>query len=161
MHHPHNSDHPHQEIRTLCAHQFQDTRRCGSPALRGETFCYYHHPTRKAVKNPQDRRARLLARKRLRIPLPTSRAELHHSIMYLMHLIAANQIDSRRAGLLLNALQTAHNSQQAVPASTTCDRPRRFLIIPVHVSLCVGQGALDGNDNQGRQGRKRRRFIAR
>ena len=107
MHHPHNPNHQQQEIRTLCAHQFPGHRRCGSPALRNESFCYYHHPTRKPAKNPQDRRARLLARKRLRIPLPTSRAELHHSIMYLMHLIAANQIDNRRAGLLLNALQTA------------------------------------------------------
>lgn len=112
MHHANNSNHQHPddqrpEIRTLCAHHFADHRRCGSPALRGESFCYYHHPTRKTVKNPHDRRARLLARKRLRIPLPRTRAELHHSINYLMHLIAANQIDNRRAGLLLNALQTA------------------------------------------------------
>lgn len=107
MHDAQNPDHQHQEIRTLCTHQFTDHRRCGSPALRSESFCYHHHPTRKAVKNPHERRARLLARKRLRIPLPTSRAELHHSLMYVMHLIAANQIDDRRAGLLLHALQTA------------------------------------------------------
>ena len=107
MHHPHNPDHQHQEIRTLCAHQFPDQRQCGSPALRNETFCYYHHPTRKPAKNPRDRQARRLARKRLRLPLPTSRTDLHHSLLYLMHLIAANEIDTRRAGLLLNALQTA------------------------------------------------------
>ena len=117
MHHANNPDHQHPddprpEIRTLCAHQFaphgsEPAHRCGSPALRGQSFCYYHHPTRKPTKGPRDRQARRLARKSLRIPLPTNRAELHHSIMYLMHLIAANQIDNRRAGLLLHALQTA------------------------------------------------------
>jgi hypothetical protein len=107
MHHPNNPDHQHQEIRTLCAHQFNASRRCGSPALRGESFCYYHHPTRKPAQNPRDRQARRLARKRLQLPLPRNRAELHHSLAYLMHLIATNEIDTRRAGLLLHALQTA------------------------------------------------------
>ena len=106
MHDAQNPDHQHQEIRTLCTHHFTDHRRCGSPALRGESFCYYHHPTRKPAKDPRDRQARRLARKRLRLPLPTSRAELQHSILYLMHLIATNEIDTRRAGLLLPALQT-------------------------------------------------------
>ena len=110
MHQPHNPHH--HEIRTLCAHHFaprdgQSPRRCGSPALRGETFCYYHHPTRKPAQNPHERRSRRLARKTLRLPLPTSRAELQYSLLYLMHLMAANEIDTRRAGLLLNALQTA------------------------------------------------------
>lgn len=118
MHHDDNPDHQHPdeqrpEIRTLCAHQFPDHRRCGSPALRGESFCYYHHPTRKPAQNPRDRQARRLARKRLRLPLPSSRAEFQHSLLYLMHLIAANEIDTRRAGLLLNALQTAGRNLSA------------------------------------------------
>jgi len=32
---------------TLCRHFHASGRRCGSPALRGEQFCYYHHPNRR------------------------------------------------------------------------------------------------------------------
>jgi hypothetical protein len=57
-----------QEIRVLCSHTLPDTKtrpahRCGSPALRGESFCFYHHPTRAVVRNPHERRARRTARK--------------------------------------------------------------------------------------------------
>ena len=31
--------------RYLCRHIHTSGRRCGSPALRGEQFCYYHHTT--------------------------------------------------------------------------------------------------------------------
>jgi hypothetical protein len=34
------------DIRVLCTHVFDGGHACASPALRGETFCYYHHPTR-------------------------------------------------------------------------------------------------------------------
>jgi hypothetical protein len=107
MHHSHNPNHQHQEIRTLCAHHFDAARRCGSPALRGESFCYYHHPTRKPAQNLHERRSRHVARKTVNFPLPATRAEHHHALCYLMHLIAHNEIDTRRAGLLLFALQAA------------------------------------------------------
>ena len=32
-----------------CRHIFTDGRRCASPCLRREEFCYYHHTTRKPV----------------------------------------------------------------------------------------------------------------
>ena len=106
--------HPHHDIRALCTHTLagsdagsEPSRRCGSPALRGENFCYYHHPTRRPVANPHQRRSRRLERKSVRFPLPTTRAEHHRCLLYLIHLISANEIDTRRAGLLLNALQTA------------------------------------------------------
>jgi hypothetical protein len=31
-------------IPASCNHLFPDNHRCGSPALRGQTFCYFHHP---------------------------------------------------------------------------------------------------------------------
>jgi hypothetical protein len=33
--------------RFLCRHIHTSGRRCGSPALRGEPFCYHHHTTRR------------------------------------------------------------------------------------------------------------------
>ncbi len=32
-----------------CHHVFPDNHRCGSPSLRGEAFCYFHHPDRQPV----------------------------------------------------------------------------------------------------------------
>ena len=32
-----------------CHHLFPDNHRCGSPSLRGEAFCFFHHPDRKPV----------------------------------------------------------------------------------------------------------------
>ena len=41
-----------------CRHIFTDGRRCASPCLRQEEFCYYHHTTRRPVANPKQRRSR-------------------------------------------------------------------------------------------------------
>jgi hypothetical protein len=114
----HRSTQPNQnqEIRTLCSHVFPatdtaPTGSCGSPALRGQSFCYYHHPTRPHGPSRNDRRARIrarrLARQSFTLPLPTTRDELQRSLSQLITLIAADRIDLRRAGLLLAALQTA------------------------------------------------------
>jgi hypothetical protein len=99
-----------QDIRVLCSHTLPETptrpaHRCGSPALRGESFCFYHHPTRAAVRNPHERRARRAARQAFTVPAPTCHADVQRSMGELARRIAANQIDLKRAALLLNALQ--------------------------------------------------------
>ena len=32
-----------------CHYVFPDDHRCGSPSLRNEAFCYFHHPDRQPV----------------------------------------------------------------------------------------------------------------
>jgi hypothetical protein len=96
-----------------CTHRFAAGRTCGSPALRGQQFCYYHHPARKP-RTPQSdrraRRARAIARQSFTITLPTTRRELQTSLNEIARRIAANQIDLRRARLLIHALNlTARN----------------------------------------------------
>lgn len=88
-----------------CHHLGPEDRRCGSPALRGERFCYYHHETRRPASNLRHRRARQAT---FPLAAPNSRAELQQALGTVMIRIAANEIDLRRAGLLLYALQTAH-----------------------------------------------------
>lgn len=116
MHQPVRPNHRDHDIRVLCTHAFDQTssgasRICGSPALRGESFCYYHHPARKVASNRDTYRARCrnrrIARQTFNLPLPTSRRELQHSLNQIIALIAANQIDLRRANLLLFALDAA------------------------------------------------------
>lgn len=47
-----------------CAHVFDDGRRCGSPAMNGSTFCFFHDPE----KAEERRRAGQKGGKRSRIP---------------------------------------------------------------------------------------------
>src|SRR6202158_3513861 len=87
-----------------CRHIFTDGHRCASPCLRREEFCYYHHTTRKPVINPRQRRSR---RGTSTLPLPDARSAIQSSIGEVLQRIASNDIDPRRAGLLLYGLQIA------------------------------------------------------
>jgi len=116
---PSHSNPQSHDIRVLCHHIFPPTdsapaHSCGSPALRGQAFCFYHHSGRKRALTRSEQQARnrerRLARRTVNVLLPRSRTELLHSLNQVMSLIAADQIDCRRAGLLLEALKTAGNA---------------------------------------------------
>jgi len=66
-----------------CHHIFADRHRCGSPALRGERFCYFH------------------------LPAPRNHHELQQALGEVITRVAANKLDVHRAGLLLYSLQMA------------------------------------------------------
>ena len=112
-----------RDIRILCTHEFAGGHRCASPALRGESYCFYHHPTRAAVSNPNERRARRIARQSFRLTLPTTQRELQIALNEVLLRLAANQIDTRRAGLLLFALQIVGQNLPA-PGSLANPSPR-------------------------------------
>jgi len=90
-----------------CRHIFTDGHRCASPCLRQQEFCYYHHTTRKPIANPQARRSR---RSTFHLPLPEDRSAIQSSIGEVLQRIASNDIDPRRAGLLLYGLQIASSN---------------------------------------------------
>ena len=95
-----------------CRHIFTDGRRCSSPCLRQEEFCYYHHTTRKPVADPRQRRSR---RSTFHLPLPEDRSAIQSSIGQVLQRIASNDIDPRRAGLYSTASRS--------PASTSPNPP--------------------------------------
>ncbi len=87
-----------------CRHIFTDGHRCGSRALRHQPFCFYHHQTRRPAPRatqPPDPHAPF------DLPLPEDRSAIQAALGLLLQRIAANQLDPRRAGLLLYALQIA------------------------------------------------------
>src|SRR5260370_38230727 len=104
--------------RSQCRHIFTDGHRCGSPCLRHEEFCYSHHPTRRPVENPGDRRRR---QAHFDIPLPEDRSAIQCSIGEVLLRIARNEIDPKRAGLLLYGLQIASLNLPPVPKKPTRD----------------------------------------
>jgi hypothetical protein len=105
-----------------CRHIFTDGRRCASPCLRQEEFCYYHHTTRKPIANPKQRRSR---RSTFHLPLPEDRSAIQSSIGEVLQRIAANDIDPRRAGLLLYGLQIASlNLPKTQPTTKLSTEPQ-------------------------------------
>jgi hypothetical protein len=88
--------------RYQCRHIFTDGHRCGSICLRGEPFCYYHHTTRKPAP-----RQSLGKKSSFDLPLPEDRSAIQASIGIILQKIASNDLDPRRAGLLLYGLQIA------------------------------------------------------
>jgi hypothetical protein len=113
------------EPKYRCRHILTDGHRCLSPCLRGEEFCYYHHTTRRPVANPRQRRSR---RSAFELPNPEDRAAIQSSIGEVLRRIAANDIDPRRAGLLLYGLQIASSNlpkAKFAPASSGEDSTER------------------------------------
>ena len=88
--------------RYQCRHIFTDGHRCGSICLRGEPFCYYHHTTRKPAP-----RQSLGKKSSFDLPLPEDRSAIQASIGIILQKIASNDLDPKRAGLLLYGLQIA------------------------------------------------------
>ncbi len=119
--------------RYQCRHIFTDGRRCGSPCLRGEPFCYYHHTTRKPVANPHQRRARHAA---FTLPLPEDHSAIQAAIGILLQRLAANHIDLRRARLLLYALRIASaNLPKAQPQQRPDPQPDHVEQVVTHPDL--------------------------
>ena len=114
-----NEDQP----RFRCRHILTDGHRCQSPCLRQQEFCYYHHTTRRPIANPRQRRSR---RSTFELPNPEDRAAIQTSIGEVLRRIAANDIDPRRAGLLLYGLQIASSNLPKIkhaPPRKTDDIP--------------------------------------
>jgi hypothetical protein len=104
--------------RYQCRHIFTDGRRCGSPCLKREEFCYYHHTTRRPVQSLRTRRAR---QAEFDLEIPEDRGAIQISIGEVLRRIARNEIDPKRAGLLLYGLQIAslNLARAAEPARDT------------------------------------------
>ncbi len=94
-----------QPKRFQCHHLHASGQTCGSPALRHEEFCFYHHPTRKPA--PHSRLRRREAAFDLPLPAGNDPAGLQLALAEILRRIAANQITPRRAGLLLYGLEIA------------------------------------------------------
>ena len=105
-----------KDIRILCTHVFEGGHRCASPALQREAFCYYHHPNRKPLPNPSRRRTR---RQSFDLQLPSGQSDLQHAVYEVIRRLAANQISTRQAGLVLNALDNITRNRSSISRQTT------------------------------------------
>jgi hypothetical protein len=116
-----------------CRHIFTDGHRCASPCLRQEEFCYYHHTTRKPIANPKQRSSRRCSS--FHLPLPEDRSAIQASIGEVLQRIASNDIDPRRAGLLLYGLQIASLN---LPKPQTLTKPELQTVEEITIDPALG-----------------------
>jgi hypothetical protein len=93
-----------------CQHLKVNGTQCGSPALRRNRFCYFHklhHEERVELNLDRLKSARRSRPVTIDLPVLEDANSIQVSLMQIMRLIVAGQIDHRSAGLLLYALQTA------------------------------------------------------
>jgi hypothetical protein len=92
---------------SVCTHIKVTGIRCGSPALRGEEFCYFHQRMMRGVPTPPQSRLHPIA-------LIENEEAIQASIMEVLNALIRNTIDLRRAELLLKGLYIAvMNSRRA------------------------------------------------
>src|SRR5215471_18707772 len=89
-----------------CHHIKTNGTQCNSPALRNERLCYFHNKWRPEFlwlnqpKNHQNTGSIIL-------PVLEDASSIQSAIGQVMSLVLQDVIDSKKAGLLLYALQTA------------------------------------------------------
>jgi hypothetical protein len=88
-----------QNIR-VCTHIKVNGVPCGSPALRGEVFCYFHQRMIRGVRTPTKSRLHPIA-------LIENEEGIQASLMEVINALVRNTIDFRRAQLILRALHIA------------------------------------------------------
>jgi len=88
-----------QNTRT-CTHIKVNGVQCGSPALRGEVFCYFHQRMIRGVRAPPKSRLHPIA-------LIEDEEGIQASLMEIINALVRNTIDFKRAQLILRALQIA------------------------------------------------------
>jgi len=89
-----------------CQHIKTNGTQCGSPALRNQRFCYFHkkwHDQRVVINSVRARRTRAA----LDLPVLEDAESVQVGLMQVMRLTLSGQLDSKTAGLMLCALQTA------------------------------------------------------
>jgi hypothetical protein len=116
----------------LCTHIKVTGVRCGSPALRGEQFCYFHQRMLRGVPTPPDARLHPVA-------LIENEEAIQASLMEVINAIARNTIDLRRADLILKALHIAVKNSRRVrfdhQASTMVDQIPDYSVRPASQTL--------------------------
>ena len=143
--------------RFQCRHIHVTGLRCGSPCLRGENFCYYHHSTRRPPQplaqgpSPQEPPTQ----DPLTAVFTLSSLEDHTSIQLalteVLTRLAANSLDPARARLLLRGLHIAsdnlHRQSRTVPVphSSRSDEweTRKPSAIPIRLNPTVEDFILD------------------
>jgi len=91
----------------ICTHIKVTGHPCGSPALRGESFCYFHERMIHGVPTPSKARIHPMA-------LLENEEAIQVALMETINAIVRNQIDLQRANMIIRALSIAVRNSRRV-----------------------------------------------
>jgi hypothetical protein len=101
-----------------CRHIFTSGRKCQSPALKDQSFCYFHSNTRKRPTPANQPYDPYTEPKEVVLDLPPLEEAdaIQLALSDVILALAANRIDARRARILIYGLQVAsQNHHRRVP----------------------------------------------
>src|SRR2546423_10305622 len=96
-----------------CQHIKPNGTQCNSPAMRKERHCYYHlhhRPEFLWLNIPQKQKEIGC----IQLPVLEDASSIQSAIGQIISLLLQNQIDSKKAGLILYALQTASSNLKSL-----------------------------------------------
>ena len=85
----------------LCQHIRDDNTRCGSPALRGQPFCYWHSSARVVRK-----------KKTVTVPILDNPASIQLGLTQVIARLLAGELDPQVATIAINGLRIAAGNQK-------------------------------------------------
>ena len=88
-----------------CNHRKDDGVLCGSPALHGGKYCYFH--THQLISDYYGARARRRSTCRFQLPPLDDFRTINHLLWQVANAVASDTIDYRRASAMLTALKMA------------------------------------------------------
>ena len=100
-----------------CGYIKTDGAKCGSPALRGKSHCYYHNPARASARRAA--RARFF----LELPLLEHPGAVQAAVREIRQVLGENNVFFRPAMRLLYALQFATREKDETGRGATSSRP--------------------------------------
>jgi len=121
-----------------CRHIFTDGHQCGSPALRGEKLCFYHHASRRPAQHETIHGLTFVV-----LPAPEDLHAIQRGLCEVLRLCASNAIDDKHASVLIRGLSIASanlariaRQQKNAPAIT--ELVQDFIHDPVLGTLATG-----------------------
>ena len=84
-----------------CRHIKTSGGKCCSPALRGQSFCYFHARLKQRAVEPETA---------LTLPNLEDRGAIQLALNEVVKAVAARKVNAKRAGILLYALQIASSN---------------------------------------------------
>ena len=135
----------------ICEHIRPGGKRCGSPALRGEHFCFYHHNVRRLVPpvnfmmNLSDPQPERNPNYRYEMPYIEDPESLQIAFSQLIHAVTEGHVTTGTGWLMLSALHgTARNLRLLARAARRHPRIKSARKKPVGSAR---QSAISGQES--------------